>query len=45
MRSNLLSVAARASEALELCMVGLNDLLLASAEKPHGGAKESGTGR
>jgi succinate-semialdehyde dehydrogenase/glutarate-semialdehyde dehydrogenase len=43
--SNSLSVATRASEALESGMVGVNDMLLASAEIPFGGAKESGIGR
>ena len=43
--SNSLSIATRASEALESGMVGVNDMLLASAEIPFGGAKESGIGR
>ncbi|RFU47602.1 NAD-dependent succinate-semialdehyde dehydrogenase [Paraburkholderia sp. DHOC27] len=40
-----LSTAMRASEALESGMVGVNDMLLAAAEIPFGGAKESGLGR
>jgi succinate-semialdehyde dehydrogenase/glutarate-semialdehyde dehydrogenase len=36
---------ARASEALEAGMVGINDLALAQAEIPFGGVKESGMGR
>ena len=34
-----------ASEKLEVGMVGVNDMLLASAEIPFGGIKESGFGR
>jgi succinate-semialdehyde dehydrogenase/glutarate-semialdehyde dehydrogenase len=34
-----------ASENLEVGMVGVNDMLLASAEIPFGGVKESGFGR
>jgi succinate-semialdehyde dehydrogenase / glutarate-semialdehyde dehydrogenase len=34
-----------ASEKLEVGMVGVNDMLLASAEIPFGGVKESGFGR
>lgn len=40
-----LSTAVRASEALEAGMVGVNDLLLATAEMPFGGVKSSGMGR
>jgi succinate-semialdehyde dehydrogenase/glutarate-semialdehyde dehydrogenase len=40
-----LSTATRASEALEVGMVGVNDLLLATAEMPFGGVKSSGNGR
>jgi succinate-semialdehyde dehydrogenase/glutarate-semialdehyde dehydrogenase len=40
-----LTTAVRASEALEAGMVGVNDMLLASAEAPFGGVKESGFGR
>jgi succinate-semialdehyde dehydrogenase/glutarate-semialdehyde dehydrogenase len=43
--SNSLSTAMRASEALESGMVGVNDMLLAAAEVPFGGVKESGIGR
>lgn len=43
--SNSPGIATRASEALESGMVGVNDMLLASAEIPFGGAKESGIGR
>jgi succinate-semialdehyde dehydrogenase/glutarate-semialdehyde dehydrogenase len=43
--STSLSTATRASEALECGMVGVNDMLLAAAEIPFGGVKESGTGR
>jgi succinate-semialdehyde dehydrogenase/glutarate-semialdehyde dehydrogenase len=43
--SRSLDTATRASEALEVGMVGVNDLLLAAAEIPFGGIKESGTGR
>ena len=41
--SRSLETAVRASEALEVGMVGVNDLLLAAAEIPFGGIKESGT--
>jgi succinate-semialdehyde dehydrogenase/glutarate-semialdehyde dehydrogenase len=34
-----------ASEALEVGMVGVNDMMLATAEIPFGGVKESGLGR
>jgi succinate-semialdehyde dehydrogenase/glutarate-semialdehyde dehydrogenase len=43
--SRALDTATRASEALEVGMVGVNDMLLAAAEIPFGGIKESGTGR
>jgi succinate-semialdehyde dehydrogenase/glutarate-semialdehyde dehydrogenase len=37
--------ATKAAEGLEVGMVGVNDVLLATAEAPFGGLKESGTGR
>ena len=40
-----LSTATRASEALEVGMVGVNDLLLSTVEMPFGGVKSSGMGR
>ena len=40
-----LATANRAAEALEVGMVGVNDLIVASAEIPFGGVKESGIGR
>lgn len=43
--SNSLELANRAAEALEVGMVGVNDLSIAAAEIPFGGIKESGTGR
>jgi succinate-semialdehyde dehydrogenase / glutarate-semialdehyde dehydrogenase len=43
--SNDLSVATRAYEDLEVGMVGVNEMLLATAEAPFGGIKESGMGR
>ncbi|WP_114965739.1 NAD-dependent succinate-semialdehyde dehydrogenase [Alkalilacustris brevis] len=43
--SNNLSVATRAYEDLEVGMVGVNEMLLATAEAPFGGIKESGYGR
>lgn len=43
--SKSLETANRAAEALEVGMVGVNDLAIASAEIPFGGVKESGTGR
>ncbi|MEY8827914.1 NAD-dependent succinate-semialdehyde dehydrogenase [Sedimentitalea sp. XS_ASV28] len=43
--SNDLSVATRASEDLECGMIGVNEMLLATAEAPFGGIKESGMGR
>lgn len=43
--SRSLDGANRAAEALEVGMVGINDMLLAAAEIPFGGIKESGMGR
>lgn len=43
--SNNLTTATRAYEDLELGMVGVNEMLLATAEAPFGGVKESGMGR
>jgi succinate-semialdehyde dehydrogenase/glutarate-semialdehyde dehydrogenase len=43
--SRSLANANRAADALEVGMVGVNDMMLASAEIPFGGAKESGFGR
>lgn len=43
--SNDLGLATRAQEDLEVGMVGVNDMLLATAEAPFGGIKESGMGR
>ncbi|RZS77955.1 NAD-dependent succinate-semialdehyde dehydrogenase [Pigmentiphaga kullae] len=43
--SNALGTATRAAEALECGMVGINEVLLACAEAPFGGIKESGMGR
>ncbi|MBI9083620.1 MAG: NAD-dependent succinate-semialdehyde dehydrogenase [Desulfobacterales bacterium] len=40
-----LKTATLASEALEVGMVGINEVLLACAEAPFGGVKESGMGR
>lgn len=40
-----LKTATLASEAMETGMVGVNEVLLASAESPFGGIKESGLGR
>lgn len=40
-----LSTATRASEALEVGMVGVNGLLLSTVEMPFGGVKSSGMGR
>jgi len=40
-----LGTATRASEDLEVGMVGVNEMLLATAEAPFGGIKESGMGR
>lgn len=43
--SNDLTTVTRAYEDLELGMVGVNEMLLATAEAPFGGVKESGYGR
>ena len=43
--SSSLKTANRAAEALRVGMVGVNDLLVSSAETPFGGVKESGLGR
>lgn len=43
--SNNLGTATRAYEDLEVGMVGVNEMLLATAEAPFGGIKESGMGR
>lgn len=43
--SNDLATATRAYEDLEVGMVGVNEMLLATAEAPFGGIKESGMGR
>lgn len=43
--SDNLATATRASEDLEVGMVGVNEMLLATAEAPFGGVKESGMGR
>ena len=43
--SNNLSLATRAYEDLEVGMVGVNEMMLATAEAPFGGVKESGMGR
>ena len=43
--SRSLEGATHAAEALEVGMVGVNDMLLAAAEIPFGGVKESGLGR
>ena len=40
-----LGTATRASEDIEVGMVGVNEMLLATAEAPFGGIKESGMGR
>ena len=40
-----LGTATRAAEDLEVGMVGVNEMLLATAEAPFGGVKESGMGR
>ncbi|MEI4473861.1 NAD-dependent succinate-semialdehyde dehydrogenase [Frigidibacter sp. MR17.24] len=40
-----MATADRAVDALEAGMVGVNDLLLATAEAPFGGVKDSGMGR
>jgi succinate-semialdehyde dehydrogenase / glutarate-semialdehyde dehydrogenase len=43
--SRSLETAAKAADALEVAMVGVNDMLLATAEAPFGGVKQSGMGR
>lgn len=43
--SRNLRTAALTAEALEVGMVGVNELIIASAEAPFGGIKESGMGR
>jgi succinate-semialdehyde dehydrogenase/glutarate-semialdehyde dehydrogenase len=43
--SNDARTATMAAEDLEVGMVGVNDMLLAAAEAPFGGVKESGMGR
>jgi succinate-semialdehyde dehydrogenase/glutarate-semialdehyde dehydrogenase len=43
--TNSVALANRASSALEVGMVGVNDMLLAAAEIPFGGTKDSGFGR
>ena len=43
--SRSLKTSTMASEALEVGMVGVNEVLLAAAEIPFGGVKESGMGR
>ncbi|MCO8145645.1 NAD-dependent succinate-semialdehyde dehydrogenase [Rhodovulum tesquicola] len=43
--SNDLTTATRAYEDLECGMIGVNEMLLATAEAPFGGMKESGMGR
>lgn len=43
--TNSLKTATLASEAIEAGMVGVNEMLLAAAEAPFGGVKESGIGR
>jgi succinate-semialdehyde dehydrogenase/glutarate-semialdehyde dehydrogenase len=43
--SNNLNISTRAYEDLEVGMVGVNEMLLATAEAPFGGVKESGFGR
>lgn len=43
--SNSLSNASKAAAALEVGMVGVNDMMLAAAEIPFGGVKDSGFGR
>jgi succinate-semialdehyde dehydrogenase/glutarate-semialdehyde dehydrogenase len=43
--SRSLENAGRAADALEVGMVGVNDMMLAAAEIPFGGVKESGFGR
>lgn len=43
--TNSIKTATLASEAMEAGMIGVNEVLLASAEAPFGGIKESGLGR
>lgn len=43
--TNSLRTANMASEQLEVGMIGINEMLLATAEAPFGGIKESGYGR
>jgi succinate-semialdehyde dehydrogenase/glutarate-semialdehyde dehydrogenase len=43
--SSSLATANKAADALEAGMVGVNDMMLAAAEIPFGGIKESGFGR
>ncbi len=43
--TNSLKTATLASDAIEAGMVGVNEMLLAAAEAPFGGIKESGIGR
>jgi succinate-semialdehyde dehydrogenase / glutarate-semialdehyde dehydrogenase len=43
--SSSLANANKAAEALQVGMVGVNDMMLAAAEIPFGGVKESGFGR
>ena len=43
--SSSLANANKAAEALEVGMVGVNDMMVAAAEIPFGGVKESGFGR
>ena len=43
--TNSLKTATLASDAIEAGMVGVNEMLLAAAEAPFGGIKESGMGR
>ena len=43
--SNSLAIAGKAADALDVGMVGVNDMMLAAAEIPFGGVKESGFGR
>jgi succinate-semialdehyde dehydrogenase / glutarate-semialdehyde dehydrogenase len=43
--SRSLETATKAAQALEVGMVGVNDILIATAEAPFGGIKESGMGR
>ncbi|WP_138466588.1 NAD-dependent succinate-semialdehyde dehydrogenase [Poseidonocella sp. HB161398] len=40
-----MATADRAASALEAGMIGINDMLLATAEAPFGGIKDSGSGR